>query len=42
MGAAIGVTKSHYGKFESGALRLDVRRAKTLADKLGIQMESML
>lgn len=42
MGAAIGVTKSHYGKIESGGLRLDVRRAKVLADKLGIQMESLL
>lgn len=42
MGAAIGVTKSHYGKLESGAVRLDIHRAKVLADKLGVTMESLL
>jgi transcriptional regulator with XRE-family HTH domain len=42
MGAAIGVNKSHYGKLESGKVRLDIHRAKILADKLGVQIEALL
>lgn len=41
-GDRIGVTKSHMGKIETGGARLDVHRAKVLADWLGVPMEALL
>jgi transcriptional regulator with XRE-family HTH domain len=38
----VGVTQSHYRKFESGEVRLDIQRAKLLADWLGCSMEELL
>lgn len=38
----IGVSQSHYHKFERGAVRLDVYRAKLLADKLGCSINDLL
>ena len=39
---AIGVSQSHYRKFEAGAVRLDIYRAKTLADMFGCRIDDLL
>lgn len=39
---AIGVTQSHYFKFERGEVRLDVYRAAKLAKMLGCGIEDLL
>jgi transcriptional regulator with XRE-family HTH domain len=41
-GALIGVNKSHMGKFETGATRLDVARALVLARHYRIPIESFI
>lgn len=41
-GLLIGVTQSHYRMFETGKVRLDVRRAKQLADAFGCPIEELL
>lgn len=38
----IGVTQSHYRQFEVGNVRLDVHRAKLLADVLSCSIEELL
>lgn len=38
----IGVDQSHYRKFETGQVRLDLVRAKKLADWLGCSIEELL
>jgi transcriptional regulator with XRE-family HTH domain len=38
----IGVTQSHYRQFETGNVRLDVHRAKKLADLLECRIEDLL
>jgi transcriptional regulator with XRE-family HTH domain len=42
LAAAIEVTQSHYRKFETGRVRLDVYRAKLLAGKLGCRIDDLL
>jgi transcriptional regulator with XRE-family HTH domain len=42
MANEIGVNQSHYRQFETGHVRLDVHRAKKLADKLGCPIEGLL
>lgn len=42
MGAIISVTQSHYRQFEEGIVRLDVQRAKKLADALECSIEELL
>jgi DNA-binding XRE family transcriptional regulator len=39
---AIGATQSHYHKIERGAVRLDVYRARILADMLGCRIDDLL
>jgi transcriptional regulator with XRE-family HTH domain len=41
-GAIIGVGQSHYRQFETGHVRLDIQRAKLLADKFDCTMEELL
>ena len=41
-GAVIGVTQSHYRCFETGKVRLDIYRAKKLADWLECPIEELL
>lgn len=38
----IGVNQSHYRQFETGGVRLDVHRAKLLADRLECRIEGLL
>jgi len=38
----IGVNQSHYRQFEAGGVRLDVHRAKKLADALDCAIEDLL
>lgn len=38
----ISINQSHYRQFESGHVRLDVRRAKVLADYLSCKIEDLL
>lgn len=42
LAAEIGVNQSHYRQFESGGVRLDVHRAKKLADKLDCSIDELL
>lgn len=42
MGALIGVTQSHYRQFEKGVIRLDVQRAKVLAEALECTIDELL
>jgi transcriptional regulator with XRE-family HTH domain len=42
MGAYINVSQSHYRQLEEGITRLDVHRAKTLADVLGCTIDDLL
>jgi transcriptional regulator with XRE-family HTH domain len=42
MGAMIAVSQSHYRRFETGEVRLDIHRAKTLADALGCSIEELM
>lgn len=42
LGAAIGVTQSHYRKLEAGLVRLDVYRAALLAKKFGCRIDDLL
>jgi transcriptional regulator with XRE-family HTH domain len=42
MADTIGVNQSHYRQIESGGVRLDVHRAKKLADKLECSIEGLL
>jgi DNA-binding XRE family transcriptional regulator len=39
---AIDVTQSHYRKFETGVVRLDVYRAATLAKMFGCRIDDLL
>jgi transcriptional regulator with XRE-family HTH domain len=41
-GRIIGVGQSHYRQFESGQLRLDIQRAKKLADAFDCSIEDLL
>jgi transcriptional regulator with XRE-family HTH domain len=41
-GRIIGVGQSHYRQFESGHVRLDIQRAKKLADAFDCAMEDLL
>lgn len=41
-GAWIGVTKQGFGKIESGASPLDIRRARILAERLGCEIGELL
>ena len=41
-GEIIGVSQSHYRQFETGKVRLDVRRAKLLADAFGCTIDELL
>ena len=41
-GARIELTKSHYAKAESGAVRLDIARLAVLARAYGVTLESFL
>ena len=38
----IGTSQSGFHKFETGAVRLDIYRAKTLADHFGVSIEELL
>jgi transcriptional regulator with XRE-family HTH domain len=40
--AIVDVNQSHYRQFETGQTRLDVHRAKRLADHFGCTMEDLL
>lgn len=42
MADEIGVNQSHYRQIENGGVRLDVHRARKLADKLGCTIEQLL
>lgn len=42
MAKVIGVTQSHYRQIELGVTRLDVHRAKKLADHLGCVIDELL
>jgi transcriptional regulator with XRE-family HTH domain len=42
MAETIDVTQSHYRQFETGGVRLDIYRAKILADKLDCHVEDLL
>ena len=42
MGEVIDVSQSHYRQFEEGTVRLDVHRAKKLADVLDCRIEDLL
>ncbi len=42
LGKAIGCTQSHYRKFESGVVRLDLQRAAILAKMLGCRIDDLL
>lgn len=42
MGVVIGVNQSHYRQIEVGIVRLDVHRAKLLADRLGCSIDELL
>jgi transcriptional regulator with XRE-family HTH domain len=42
MADEIAVNQSHYRQFESGGVRLDVHRAKKLADKLDCSIDELL
>jgi transcriptional regulator with XRE-family HTH domain len=42
LAGTIGVNQSHYRQIETGGVRLDVHRAKMLADKLGCSIEELL
>lgn len=41
-GKVIGVTQSHYRQFEEGIIRLDVHRAKLLANRLRCSIDELL
>jgi transcriptional regulator with XRE-family HTH domain len=41
-GNILGVTQSHYRMFETGKVRLDIRRAKLLADAFGCTIDELL
>lgn len=41
-GRIIGVGQSHYRQFESGHVRLDLQRAKKLADAFDCSLEELL
>jgi transcriptional regulator with XRE-family HTH domain len=42
LAALIGVNQSHYRQIERGDVRLDVHRAKLLADRLECSIEDLL
>lgn len=42
MGVVIDVNQPHYRQIETGGVRLDVHRAKLLADRLGCTIEDLL
>ncbi|WP_243455983.1 helix-turn-helix transcriptional regulator [Sphingosinicella sp. BN140058] len=42
VGALLDVNRAHYRKFETGAVRLDINRAKILADYFGVPIEGLL
>ena len=42
MGKVIDVTQSHYRQFEEGIIRLDVQRARKLADALECSIDELL
>lgn len=41
-GAIINVNQSHYRQFEDGIIRLDVHRAKALANHFGCSIDELL
>lgn len=42
VGEVIGVNQSHYRRLENGEVRIDVIRAKKLADYFGCSIEDLL
>jgi transcriptional regulator with XRE-family HTH domain len=42
MAEVLGVNQSHYRQFENGMTRLDIHRAKKLADYFGCAIEDLL
>jgi transcriptional regulator with XRE-family HTH domain len=42
LGAVIGTTQSHYRQIEEGIIRLDVHRAKKLAEHLECTIDELL
>lgn len=42
LGDVIGVNQSHYSQIERGGVRLDIHRAKLLAEKLGCSIEELI
>jgi DNA-binding XRE family transcriptional regulator len=41
-GASIGVSQSHYRQIETGKVRIDVHRAKLLANAFGCTIDELL